>query len=607
MAAAYRATSAERVLTVDTDVYILTSMSIATSGAGPGVKTAPVLRADPDLVPYPADLAEQYRQAGYWLGRSLPAELGTAMSEHASRTALITSEIRWTYRELDRNCELFAAGILSATSLRPGDPVMFSMGNVAETLVAYYGALRAGLVPVCTLPQHRERELGLLAAHTGARGIFVQGDFKDYRLAAVATKVAAASDWIEEIVVARGDPPPGAVGYDNVMAAGTDAAARARLAAIQIDPASVAVYQLSGGTTGLPKVAPRLHEEYCYNSRQWARALGWAPGTVVLYPLPVMHNAGIALAMQPAHLSGATAVLTASADTGVILDAITAERPSVLPLIPPAVAIRLLDDPRTREVDLSCIRDFVIGGQRLPEEVGARLERELAIRCRQMFGMAEGMFMLTPASAADQVRLGTVGAPISPADEVRIYDVGTETEVPDGEAGEFCARGPYTIRGYFRAHEHNRSAFTSDGFYRSGDLARRHLVAGRAYYSIDGRIKDVINRGLEKIHAEEVEELVLRHPDVHAAVVVAMPDPVLGERACAYLILEDGAGPVTVGSLAALLSAHGLAKYKFPERVEIVREFPLTNVGKVSKKLLREDIVAKLAREKGHVRDVAAH
>ncbi|WP_329172499.1 AMP-binding protein [Streptomyces sp. NBC_01477] len=570
-------------MTGDTCVIIVTAVSYS-------------LRAD-GVVGYPAEVVEAYRRDGLWGGTSLGGQLRRAAARYADRLALVTAGVRWTYAELDERCDRLAAGLLTRTSLRPGDAVMFSMGNVAETVVAYCGALRAGLVPVCTLPQHREREIGLLAAHTGARGHFVQADHRGHDLTALGVRVAAAGGTLTELIVARGPVPDGAVGFDSLLAAGAGDSARALPAETDIDLLSVAAFQLSGGTTGLPKVAPRLHEEYAYNSRQWADRLGWKPGTVVLYPLPVMHNAGIALAVQPAWFSGATLVLAADANPATILDAIEAERPDVLPLVPPAVAIRLLDEPRSREVDLSCVTDFIVGGQRLAVEVARRLETELGIRCRQMFGMAEGLFTLTPPQAPDAVRLHTVGAPISPADEIRVYGIGSETEVPDGAEGELCARGPYTIRGYYRAAGHNAAAFTADGFYRTGDLARRHIVDGAAYYSIDGRIKDVINRGAEKVHAEEVEELVVAHPDVRNAALVAMPDPVLGERVCAYLVQEPGSTPLTVAALAAHLLAQGLAKYKLPERVEVVGGFPLSNVGKVSKKHLREDITAKLAAE----------
>lgn len=552
-----------------------------------------------DVVPYPPDVAERYRREGYWGGRPLADEIWRAFEEHAGRLALTTAEVRWTFGELRERCDQFAAGLLTVTGLRPGDPVMFSMGNVAETVVAFYGCVRAGLVPVCTLPMHGSREIGLLASHTGAKGIIAQADFRSRDLAGTARQIAAGSDTLTTVIVSRGLAPEGSTAFTDVLEAGARPEAQQTLADVIVDPDSVVAFQLSGGTTGLPKVAPRLHEEYAYNARQWAAALGWSPETVVLYPLPLMHNAGIVLALLPAHLSGATLVLAADADPGTILAALATERPTVLPLCPPAVAIRLLDDPRTRSTDLTCLQDVIVGGQRLPVETALRLERELGIRCRQMFGMAEGMFMLTPKDAGDRVRLHTVGAPLSPADEVRVYDIGTEVEVEDGREGELCARGPYTIRGYFRAPEHNNSTFTADGFYRTGDLSRRHVVGAVAYYSIDGRIKDVINRGVEKIHAEEVEELMVLHRDVLTAALVAMPDKVLGERACAYLVMEQGAEPLDVASLGTHLRAQGLSTYKLPERVEIVEALPLTNVGKVSKKNLRDQIAAKLAAEEG--------
>ncbi|MFE4373410.1 (2,3-dihydroxybenzoyl)adenylate synthase [Streptomyces sp. NPDC056835] len=549
---------------------------------------------EPGLVPYPPDVEARYRAAGLWSGRSLPAELMSAASAHAERTALITPEGSWTYQELFGEAQRFAAGLLESTSLWPGDSMMFQMGNVAETVVSYLGCLLAGVRPVCTLPQHGVREIGVLAEHIGARGLILQADFGRGQLPENA-RALVASGVIKDVVVARGRTSA-FVGYEELLASGAAATPEA-LPYHRRDPRGIAVFQLSGGTTGLPKIAPRLHEEYAYNARVWARTLGWGNGTVVLYPLPIMHNAGIALALQPALLSGATLALAPSADAGSVLDLIEATRPRVIPLVPPALAIRLLDHPRGRTTDLSSISDFIVGGQKLAEDVAERLRDELGIAVRQKFGMAEGMFLLTPAHAGERVRHHTVGEPLSPADEIRILRPGQDTEVHPGEIGELCVRGPYTIRGYYRAERHNAQAFTADGFYRTGDLARRHLIDGLTCYSIDGRIKDVINRGVEKIHADEVEELIMRHPAISNAALVAMPDKVLGERGCAYLVLEPGEQPLTVRSLGEFLLSQGLAKYKLPERVEVVAGLPLSNVGKVSKKSLREDIEAKLLAE----------
>jgi 2,3-dihydroxybenzoate-AMP ligase len=553
---------------------------------------------EPGLVPFDTDTCARYRESGIWTGRSLPAELSAAAEANAGRTALVTADGSWTYARLFEQAGDLARGLASRLGLQPGDPVMFQMGNVAETIIAYLGCLLAGARPVCTLPQHGTREIGLLAEHVGARFLISQADFAGGRVLGQAEQLLK-DGMLENVIIARRAAFPGAVSYEEILRAG--AASAEPLPYLAQDPMQIAVFQLSGGTTGLPKVAPRLHEEYAYNARAWAESLDYGPETVLLYSLPIMHNAGIALALQPAILAGSTLVLAPSADIDLFLDLIETHRPDVLPLMPPAVVIRLLESPRACRTDLSSIKHFIVGGQRLPVEVAERLRDELAIPVRQMFGMAEGMFLVTPAGTSEQVCHHTVGAPISAYDEIRILEPGTDREVEDGQVGELAARGPYTIRGYYRAEGHNQSSFTADGFYRTGDLSCRHVTAEGSFYSIDGRIKDVINRGVEKIHAEEIEELIVRHPDVTTAALVAMPDPVLGEKACAYLVMEPDRKPLTVASLAEHLLKYGLAKYKLPERVEIVPAFPLTNVGKVAKKDLRADIEHKLNEGPGVV------
>jgi len=188
--------------------------------------------------------------------------------------------------------------------------------------------------------------------------------------------------------------------------------------------------------------------------------------------------------------------------------------------------------------------------------------------------------------------LETVGRPLSPDDEVRLVD-DNDHEVAPGEVGEFLARGPYTLRGYFGAPEYNARTFTSDGFYRSGDLMRLHPSGN---YMVEGRKKDLINRGGEKISAEEIENLILTHPAVQNVACVPMPDPILGERMCAYAILRRGKS-LNLPDLVAFLMHEEIAKHKLPERLEIVDEFPLSPFGKVSKKDLTERITQQLKSE----------
>lgn len=200
---------------------------------------------------------------------------------------------------------------------------------------------------------------------------------------------------------------------------------------------------------------------------------------------------------------------------------------------------------------------------------------------QENFGMAEGLLMFVRLDDPEDVRLETCGRPVSPDDEVKLVDE-DGNEVPDGEVGEMICRGPYTLRGYFRADDHNRIAFNADGFYRSGDLMRKHPSGN---YVVAGRSKDVINRGGEKISAEEVENLILRHPNVVNVACVPVSDERLGERMCACVTLRTGA-ELTLEELCEFLMSYDIAKFKLPERLEIFEDLPLSNVGKVSKKEL---------------------
>ena len=183
----------------------------------------------------------------------------------------------------------------------------------------------------------------------------------------------------------------------------------------------------------------------------------------------------------------------------------------------------------------------------------------------------------------EDVKLETVGWPVCPDDEVKLLD-DDEKEVPFGEPGELCCRGPYTLRGYYGVPEYNAHAFTADGFYKSGDLLRQHPSGS---YVVEGRKKDLINRGGEKISAEEVENLILSHPSVNNVACIPVPDPLLGERMCACVMLRDG-GSLTFDELKTFLMAKEIAKFKIPERLEILPDFPLSAFGKVSKKTLVE-------------------
>jgi 2,3-dihydroxybenzoate-AMP ligase len=354
-----------------------------------------------------------------------------------------------------------------------------------------------------------------------------------------------------------------------------------------------AVFQLSGGSTGLPKVIPRTHDDYLYNSGLLSAKSGFDANGVALVAIPMLHNFPLAGAVQPGLLSGAKIVLAGSTDPETVFNLVEREGVTWICAVP-AMVVGWLNDPRIARANLSSLKSIAVGGSRLNPEPARRVLDQIGPVLTQVYGMAEGLCCATQPEDPVEVIVETQGRPICEADEFRIID-GDDRDVPPGELGELITRGPYTIRGYYKADDHNRTAFTADGYYRTGDMVRLHPSGN---FVVEGRRKDLINRGGEKISAEEIENLILTHPAVQNVAVVAMPDTVLGERVCAYVVLRGGAS-LEFKQLSNFLEGKRIARFKLPERLELVPQLPTTAVGKVSKKELRDDVMRKLEREGG--------
>jgi 2,3-dihydroxybenzoate-AMP ligase len=314
---------------------------------------------------------------------------------------------------------------------------------------------------------------------------------------------------------------------------------------------------------------------------------------VLLLVLPIAHNLPLACpGIQGFLFNGATVVLHANTRPAEMFALIAQHRVTHLKVVP-ALLIRLINDPGIAGFDLTSVRQIQSGGQRMQPEVRIRT-RQLFCNAfvQENFGMSEGLLMFVRQGDAEDVLLETCGRPVCADDEVRLIDDEGNVVAP-GEVGELACRGPYTLRGYYGVPEYNARQFTPDGFYRSGDLMRQHPSGN---YVVEGRKKDLINRGGEKISAEEVENLVLMHPAVQNVACVPMPDAAMGEKMCAYVVLKAGAA-LTLPALVAFLQTHEIAKFKLPERLEILPDFPVSTFGKVSKKALGEMVAAQIQAE----------
>ena len=529
------------------------------------------------VVPFPPEFAARYRERGYWEDRSLRDEFAVVFARYAGRVALIDGERTFTYADVDARSTNLALNLLDV-GLGPLDRVVVALPNVAEFVILYFALQKIGAIPIAALVTHRFAEISQFAHLSGATAVVTPDRVRDFDFVAMVRRVQADAPAVRHAIV-LGDAPDGMHSLAELIARPATRPL-ADLERIVLDPTDPCVFQLSGGTTGIPKLIPRTHNDYAYNSKVASEWCEVDETGVLLVVLPIAHNLPLACpGIQGFLLNGGRVVISASTRPVDVFAAIATHGVTHLKVVP-ALLIRFLNDPAIGNYDLTSLRAIQSGGQRLQPETRLLANRLLpGAFIQENFGMSEGTLMFVRRTDPDEMRLHTVGVPVSPDDEVRLVD-DDDAVVAPGETGELLARGPYTLRGYYGVPEYNARQFTSDGFYRSGDLMRQHPSGG---YVVEGRKKDLINRGGEKISAEEIENLILSHPAVKNVACIAVPDPDLGERMCACVILRDGAS-LTFADLQSFLMDKEIAKFKLPERLEIMDDFPLSTFGKVSKK-----------------------
>lgn len=542
------------------------------------------------FVPWPAEAAARWRAEGLWEGRTICQSLAATAQRHPARLAVVDGERQVTHAALVTLVERLAARLAQA-GLGRQDRVVMQLPNSLAFVVSWLALTRIGAIPVLALRAHRESEVAYFVRHSGAVACMVPGVLQGFDHREMARAVAAQSPALR-LTFVLGEPLEGqralAPLIDEPLEAASVAAA---LAGVRVEPSDVATMLLSGGTTSLSKLIPRTHDDYLCTARACARVAGCDEHTVLLAVLPLGHNYNLS---SPGMLGvfgcGGCVVVSPTLDAASVFALVHRHRVTMIPAAVPLITAWLAA-PLPEGCDLSSLKVIQNGGARLAPELRRRVRERFHCTPQEVYGTAEGLINMTRLTDPDELLLETSGAPVSDADEIKVVDDAGH-EVPDGEPGELLTRGPYTICGYYAAPQKNREAFTSDGFYRMGDIVRKQ---GR-YVTTEGRRNDLVNRGGEKISCEEVENLMFRHPAVHQAALVAMPDPVFGEKACAFVVCRPGAA-LTLAELVAFLKAQRIASFKLPERLEIVDALPTSLVGKVLKRQLRETIAAKIEAE----------
>jgi cyclohexanecarboxylate-CoA ligase len=533
----------------------------------------------------PVGRRDRARLAGHWQDRLVDAYVAAAAAERPEAVAVVDGKATLTYGNLERSVRAAAAS-LAALGVGRGEVVSWQLPNWHEAVILHHAVLRLGAVSNPIVPIYRHREVGYILRQAESQVVVVPGDFRGFDHPAMIADLRPGLPSLRHVVTVR---PAGqaALRFDELLQgdpgfAGTAAGAD--------DPM---LLMFTSGTTAHPKGVVHTHNTLDYECRSIIEVYELGPDDVVFMPSPLTHITGLLYGVLMPAMLRTRVVLQDVWDATAALRLIEQQRCSFTMAATPFLH-GLVHHPDLPAFDVTSMRVFACGGADVPPALIRQAGERLGTSATRVYGSTEFPTLSTsPPDAPQDKRAGTDGRAIGAAEYRIVDDAGADLRV--GQTGELLVRGPELFPGYLAAAD-NDGVFTPDGWFRTGDLA----VADRdGYVSIRGRKKDIILRGGENISATEVESLLFEHPAVREAAVVAMPDPVLTERACAFVVPEAGQAP-SLPELTAFLLGKQLAKQKLPERLELVAELPKTQSGKVQKFRLRELIRDKLAPAAGH-------
>jgi fatty-acyl-CoA synthase len=528
-----------------------------------------------------------------------------AAERWADREALVSrhQNIRWSYRELQRQIDTFAAGLL-ALGLGKGDRVGIWSHNNAEWVITQFATAKAGLILVNINPAYRRAELIYALNKVGCKALITMPAFKTSNYIEMLQDVApelnqcppgalqAAQLPDLRIVIRLGEEKtPGMYNFADIGAM-TDASHHQRLRQIaaQLQPNEAINIQFTSGTTGSPKGATLTHRNVLNNGFFIGEAMKLTERDRLCIPVPLYHCFGMVLGNLACVTHGAAIVYPAEAfEPGPVLEAVQAERCTGLHGVP-TMFIAELGDPNLNHYDLSSLRTGIMAGSPCPIEVMKRVVSEMHMsQVTICYGMTETSPVSFQSSTDEllEKRVSTVGR-VHPHLEVKIVDAAGNT-VPPGTPGELCTRGYSVMLGYWGDEAKTREAIDADGWMHTGDLA---TIDRDGYCNIVGRIKDMVIRGGENVYPREIEEYLYRHPAIQDVQVIGVPDKKYGEELCAWIILHEGA-KVNEDDVRAFCKGQ-IAHYKIPRNIRFVKEFPMTITGKVQKYLIREAMIAEL-------------
>jgi non-ribosomal peptide synthetase component E (peptide arylation enzyme) len=536
--------------------------------------------------------AEEYMRKRWWSGLAFGDLLDRAADIHPHREAFVDRWNRLTYSQARDQADRLAIGLLDL-GVKPLDRVLIQLPNWVEFASAYFACQKIGAVTVMLVDRYRQHEIQRLADIAGATAWIVPLRYGKTDFVPIVDETRQRCPQIAHVITVRGEVDrPGFSSLERLIA-GSEPSRRnlARVAARRPDPGQVAHMGPTGGTTGEPKIVPLTHNSLGCNVEYCSKMWGQHCEDVNLIVGSIGHHLPLSKGFLGSVTTMGTLVMLDSTEARIVCEVI--EREGVTAVIwVPTLAQRLLQFEDLDRFNLKSLRKMHCAGGAAHPDLVREVSNRLGVRFHNGYGGTEGMTTITCAEDDVEIASSTVGRPTCPRDVYKVVG-------PDGNtlqanvAGELLVKGPSMFTGYFRNPEENAKVFDQEGFFRTGDVA---TIDERGYVSLAGRLKEMINRGGESISATVIERLITQHPDVAVCAVIPMPDPFMGERVCAYVEPTPGA-TLTFEMIIAFLKAEKASVQELPERIEFVEAMPFTNVHKLDKQALREDIRRKLEAE----------
>jgi acyl-CoA synthetase (AMP-forming)/AMP-acid ligase II len=534
---------------------------------------------------YTGEQIERFYSSGVWRETTLLAEVEIQARQRPDKVFLTDSTTSLTFAQL-RDAALRLAAGLERTGISAGDRVAVQLPNWTEFAVISVALSRLGAIMVPIMPIYRHDDVRFILAAAGAKAVFTAGEFRQFDHARMFLDLASSGTPLRTVIVVRGDPvPDGAVGYGQVLAGpGAEPAGRGA------GPDEPFLIVFSSGTTSRPKGCLHTFNTYCAGARLLGQVWRYTADDIQFGPSPVTHTTGLVTSILLPLIHGGGSHLMEVWEPREGLEHIAKYHctASVTATTFLQTMLRVYDPGQH---DASSLRFWTSAGAPIPGAfVEAARKAFPGLQVLSLYGRSENLVTTTCTVDDDPERSVTSDGRAAPGQEVRV--IGPDgRELPRGQEGDIAYRGAMNLLEYINQPEATAEMFTGDGFSRSGDLG---VMDADGYVRVTGRVKDIVIRGGLNISVRQVEDLLTAHPAVNAVAAVGMPDEMLGERVCCYLVPAPGAEPLTVGQIREYLLGEGLAVQKVPERVEVVTALPMTATGKVQKNLLREDIARKL-------------